>query len=91
MIYAKGQKVIMASNSKYLLKSIINGHTCRINRKIKLVEEDSYILDWNAEDNPGRTWPEAIEDYFYMDNDILPVSIDYPVLNTVKLSDLPEI
>lgn len=92
---SEGDKVKVCSHSIYANKNSVNGHICII-KKIgsfydSLGKNYKYILDWKQEDNPGRSWPEAIEDYFYMDNDILPVSIDYPILNTVKLADLPEI
>ena len=88
MLYDIGLKVTITNTNPRSNKSTLYGHTCRIKRVIHFVEGDSYILDWNAEDNPGQecnlpmravSWDECD---FYV--------IPYPEL-VVHSSGLPDI
>ena len=55
MVYSVGQRVTML-HCEYRTpwRNRMDGHTCIIKEVLPFYESHCYLLEWRAEDNPGR-------------------------------------
>ena len=90
-----GTKVLVRTCSDIPSKEDADGHICIINTsEISLMPEFGYWkyeLKWRQEDNPGRWKPDALNDYYYMENEVIAVAGVYPSAITAQISSLPDI
>ena len=90
-----GTKVLVRTCSDIPSKEDADGHICIINTsEISLVPQSGYWkyeLKWKQEDNPGRWKPDALNDYYYMENEVTAIAGVYPSAITAQINSLPDI
>lgn len=92
----KGQRVMVHSNkSDWDNRTSANGHICRIEwAEVSSVPRTGYwkyVLHWEQSDNPGKKFPKAVNQYYFMENEIAVLTAPFPSPATVKKDSLPDI
>ena len=96
-----GDKVTIQTDDAFEKKKhLLNGHICVITDIIDRTHlfpsmdpqlHIIYGIYWFPEDNPGRWKPDALNDYYYMENEVIAVAGVYPSAITAQIRSLPDI
>ena len=88
-----GQKVIVKAINSKSQKSEAAWHVFTIKGVAKTVfisnSEYKYALEWNQEDNPGLDFPGSIITNYYLDEEVIPLSLPHPLI--FKSYELPDV
>lgn len=89
MVYSVGQRVTMLPR-RYAskMRRNLNGHTCIIKEVLPFYEPYCYLLEWRAEDNPGREFHFDISISTFHEEDFTAVLLPGIIVHSHGLPDI---
>ena len=89
MVYSVGQRVTMLHCEHCTpWRNSMDGHTCIIKEVLPFYEFYRYLLEWRAEDNPGREFHFDISISAFHEEDFTAVLLPGTIVHSHDLPDI---